>query len=521
MSRPRRTVLVGVAVAVLAASAAAPGVASAAPHRDSGLPLGPAGLHQTVTVTQVLPGVTLTTYVRGYSSTGDFWYVRAGFLATRDAAGALAARLAAAGQAAEVEEIDGRPVDDPVRGPAGYLVRVGHFASQSGAAALAQSLSAAGFTGLAVTNSSLDGRPTTGPWVVRVLRVERRFTGRVSDELSNGVVPDRETTSAMVTRLGAVAGVNGGYFVIGAADGTPGSPAGVSALDGHLVHEANGRAALVLRSGAAPRITRLDSKLRLRSSDGASRPLNGVDRSVGVIRDCGEPGDVPTTRTRQDVTCTNPDELVSFDAAYGPTAEPGAGVEAVLDRHGTVLQLLDSRGGTIPAGGQVVEGIGTGASWLRAHATPGTRLQLRESLTDQDGKPVPLTPRTDIVGGGPYLVRDGRIHVDAYTEGFEHPDDPGFLYAFGIARNPRTMAGVTGDGDLLLVTVDGRQPGYSVGLSFAEQARLMRALGAVQALNLDGGGSTTMALHGTVLGRPSDTTGERPIGDAILIFPPA
>jgi hypothetical protein len=517
-TRLRRTVLMAIAIAVLAASTAAPGAASAAPGTDTGLPLGPAGLHQTVTVTQVLPGLTLTTYTRGHASADDFWYVRAGFVATRDAARALAARLTAAGQAAEVEEIDGRPVDDPVRGPAGYLVRVGHFASQSDAAAMARSLSAAGFTGLAVTNSSLDGRPTTGPWVVRVLRIDRRFAGRVSDELSNDVVPDRETTSSMVTRLGAVAGVNGGYFVIGAADGTPGSPAGVSVLNGHVVHEANGRAALVLRSGAAPRITRVDSHLSVRSSDGASQPLNGVDRSVGVIRDCGEPGDVPTTRTQQDVTCTNPNELVSFDAAYGPTAESGAGVEAVLDRHGTVLQLLDSRGGTIPAGGQVIEGIGTGAAWLRAHATPGTRLRLHESLTDQDGEAVPLTPRTDIVGGGPYLVRNGRVHVDAYTEGFEHPGDPGFFYAFGIARNPRTMAGVTSDGDLLLVTVDGRQPGYSVGLSFAEEGRLMRALGAAQALNLDGGGSTTMALDGTVLGRPSDATGERPIGDAILIF---
>src|SRR5581483_8753216 len=181
-----------------------------------------------------------------------------------------------------------------------------------------------------VTNTSLDGRPTTGPWVVRVLRVERRLLGLVSDKLPNGVVQDRETTSSMVTRLGAAAGVNGGYFVIGAADGTPGSPAGVSVLNGHLVREANSRAALVLRPGGA-RIARLDSRQTVRSSDGAQRRLNGVDRSVGVIRDCGEPGDVPTTRTQQDITCTNPDELVAFDATYGPAAEPGSGTEAVLD----------------------------------------------------------------------------------------------------------------------------------------------------------------------------------------------
>jgi exopolysaccharide biosynthesis protein len=168
----------------------------------------------------------------------------------------------------------------------------------------------------------------------------------------------------------------------------------------------------------------------------------------------------------------------------------------------------------------VIEGIGTGADWLHAHATPGTRLRLHESVTAQDGHAVPLRRDTDVVGGGPYLVKDGRPFVDAFTEGFEHPGDPSFYFAFGIARNPRTMAGVTGDGDLLLVTVDGRQPGYSVGLSFMEEARLMRALGSVQAVNLDGGGSTTMVVDGTVLGRPSDATGERPIGDAIMIFPP-
>jgi Phosphodiester glycosidase len=63
-------------------------------------------------------------------------------------------------------------------------------------------------------------------------------------------------------------------------------------------------------------------------------------------------------------------------------------------------------------------------------------------------------------------VKDGHRYVDAGTEGFEHPADPSFYYSFGIARNPRTMAGVAADDDLLLVTVDGRQPGYSGGLSF-------------------------------------------------------
>jgi exopolysaccharide biosynthesis protein len=79
------------------------------------------------------------------------------------------------------------------------------------------------------------------------------------------------------------------------------------------------------------------------------------------------------------------------------------------------------------------------------------------------------------------------------------------------------MAGVTRAGGLLLVAVDGHAPGDSVGLDFDEEAAVMRALGATGAVNLDGGGSTTMTIRGRLVTRPSDATGERPIGDAILV----
>ena len=133
--------------------------------------------------------------------------------------------------------------------------------------------------------------------------------------------------------------------------------------------------------------------------------------------------------------------------------------------------------------------------------------------------PLRLAPGVDVVNGGPRLLRDGRPEITAEAEGFDHPGDPSFYYAFGLRRNPRTMAGVTGDGRLLLVAVDGRAPGYSAGLDFEEEAGVMRALGAQDAVNLDGGGSTTMTIRGAVVTRPSDASGERPIGDAILVRP--
>jgi exopolysaccharide biosynthesis protein len=88
-----------------------------------------------------------------------------------------------------------------------------------------------------------------------------------------------------------------------------------------------------------------------------------------------------------------------------------------------------------------------------------------------------------------------------------------------LRRNPRTAAGVTRAGRIILLTSDGRRPGHSVGLSIPETARVMRALGAVQAVNLDGGGSTAMVVAGRLEGVPSDSGGERPVGDAIVLVP--
>ena len=67
--------------------------------------------------------------------------------------------------------------------------------------------------------------------------------------------------------------------------------------------------------------------------------------------------------------------------------------------------------------------------------------------------------------------------------------------------------------------MDGRQAGLSEGFSVAEGAAVMRALGAVSAINLDGGGSTAMSVNGALVSSPSDATGERSVGDAVVILP--
>lgn len=101
-----------------------------------------------------------------------------------------------------------------------------------------------------------------------------------------------------------------------------------------------------------------------------------------------------------------------------------------------------------------------------------------------------------IISGGPYLVKNGNVYVDTYEEK---------LTAIN-GRNPRTAIGYTKDNDLILVAVDGRE-GSSVGMTLYELANFMKSLGCVNAINLDGGGSTVMYVDGMIVNKPHQPGG--------------
>jgi hypothetical protein len=116
---------------------------------------------------------------------------------------------------------------------------------------------------------------------------------------------------------------------------------------------------------------------------------------------------------------------------------------------------------------------------------------------------------TQVVGGFPLLLESGVRIGD--LEVTERP-------SFAAERHPRTAVGFDEDEPLLwLVVVDGRQPGYSVGMSLPELAGLFESLGVEDAVNLDGGGSTVMVLRGEAVSSPSDAEGERPVANALGI----
>ena len=170
---------------------------------------------------------------------------------------------------------------------------------------------------------------------------------------------------------------------------------------------------------------------------------------------------------------------------------------------GTVTQYVTGGNQPIPADGAVLVARGSQAGFLAAEAPLGAKVTILLTLTP------PWANVLQAIGGGPIIVRDGKP-VFRSLEGFTTDQ---LAY-----RHPRTGVGQTADGRVMLVAVDGRQPGYSTGLTNFELALTMMRLGCVTASALDAGGSTTMAFDGKLLNRPSDPGGERAVAEALTLF---
>ncbi|MBT3154238.1 phosphodiester glycosidase family protein [Streptomyces sp. CHD11] len=527
----------GAVLGVVLAMTALPAPASADTRtgRPAALPLGPSDLTETRTTRTLQPGLTLTRIVRGVRDPAHHWTVEASIpggdtspdpdappttLKDRTSADELAAELRSAGFETRVERVTTPRTADYAGGTLGWRVRVGTFGEQSAATAERTRLRTAGFTG-AVTYTGWDGETTDrGPWRLDVLTLDPRVFRGTLDAAHGPDLENRETTSALANAAGATAAVNAGFFVLDPRSGAPGDPAGVGLYDGRLLSEpVNGRPGLVVHdNGRRTQITRLTWQGTV-TSGRASLTLNGVNRVPGLIRNCGgSAGDTPTALPLHDVTCTNPDQLVAFTPDYGTSTPDGEGTEAVLDADDRVVELRTPRGGPLPAGGSSVQATGQRVAELVESARPGDRLRIRTTLLDDRGQRVSPSTRTNIVNAGPELVRDGRLHVTPATDGMVHPGDPSWYYGWVHKRNPRTLAGVDASGRTVLVTADGRSTD-SLGLGITEGAKVARSLGLRDAVNLDGGGSTTMVANGTVINAPSDAAGERPVGDALLILP--
>ena len=303
----------------------------------------------------------------------------------------------------------------------------------------------------------------------------------------------RETISSLTSRRGALVGVNADFFPF------TGDPLGVCIIDGEIVSEPPGnRAAVAITSDRAAFLDTPSLNATLTTSGGAARVIDGINRS----RETNQ-----IVLYTQAFGASTRNQFKSVDLVCASTDLP---VRAGKPIKLTVTEIkCDAADTPIPAGGVVVSGGGAAAAFLAANVKVGDTITARFDIKSPNG--LDWTSVRQAVGGGPWLLRDSKVWIDTVAEGFS-------LAGFERAKHPRTAIGLTADRKLLLVTVDGRQT-ISGGINLPDLAALMKRLGAVSAINLDGGGSTTLSVKGIVVNAPCEGD-ERPVADALLVFAP-
>jgi exopolysaccharide biosynthesis protein len=526
------------AYAVAAAAAALPLLAitppgSAAATTAAATAPGDSWISQVKwTSQQIAPGATVRDGVLSSPAVAPYWTVTIDASVTSSITGqpanaelgspswaaATASKLQSDGYTPMVQAVDWPDYSDTPHGLEGMRVRTGDFSTQSAAQSAATALQGLGFTTATVEWTGYDADQAPDGEQIHEAIIDPRLA-RI-EVTHHGIVAQRQTTSSVAAALHALVAANAGFFITSNSFGFQGVPDGVAVYDGQLESMNNGpRAALIIDHGR-PRIANLEASVTVRAGR-ASYPVNGINRIPGIVQDCGRPGSEPTSQPRQDITCTESSELVLFTGQFGAATPSGSGTQAVLGPDGTVLSAGPQTGGNVPVGGSVIQGIGAAGAWLAQHTVTGQRLFISERITDTAGHTIPLSQGVSVASAAPVLLQNGHAAIDAASEGVINPADLTFNFAWAEDRQPRTIAGIDRHGRLVLVTVDGRQPGVSEGAPLTEEASLMRSLGAVSAMNLDGGGSTAMAVNGALVNRTSDATGERADGDFVVVLPPA
>lgn len=381
---------------------------------------------------------------------------------------------------------------------------------------------------------------------VRALTVDfASFTGKIR-ATEGETVMDREKTSAMAELMASqglkpLAAVNGGFFDI-ASTFSPGALGGLTVVDGKVLNSAsNGESALGLGNhGTNLWIDKVWSQSTITFTPPGGNPsgpghlLDGVNREPGRIQGCGggfgpagvndrnaDAKNLIDPRMPQvGIHCLDSEETILFTEEFGALPFLAGKVRAVLigvDR--TVKRVSDTTDGMVAAPGEhVVVATGSHTERLKADAVIGSTMSLPATAVQRGASaetPVHFPGADDAtVNGGPRLVKNGSVGPFDFS-GSTTPQ-----YAYLAPRNARTAAGITAGKELVLVVVDKKSGPKDTahGLTMAQLAEAMKNLGAADAINLDGGGSSTMWVKGAVVNHPSDGAGEeRRVGNAIVI----
>lgn len=335
-----------------------------------------------------------------------------------------------------------------------------------------------------------------GPFSIHVLEIRRGQRDLYLSASVGMAIKGKETVPEMVAAMPPqegipLAAVNGGYFEFTKQPLFFGVPAGLSIIQGELVHGPK-TTALCINARGQPSIQRVTDRFSVTWPDGSTAPFglncppsdyDSQVRTASLVLFTPRFG--PSTGT------ANVRELVLGPAEPGPwlPLRPG-------QRYRARVTDVRTAGNTEIAPDTLVLSIARNADTSAPSVRVGDVLVLDTSFT-QD-----MTDVVTAVSGEPQLLTTGQappVPPDT-TDG----------------RAPRTLVGFN-DTHIFLVVVDGRQPELSVGMNFGEAAMFMHQLGCTEALNLDGSGSSTFWLAGQVMNSPADGQ-PRAVGDCLVLM---
>lgn len=336
-----------------------------------------------------------------------------------------------------------------------------------------------------------------GPFIVNEVTIEPKEAKGHLQVVRGRYLNDNTTVGDLVAKAGGLVGINASFFhVVADAGLNPGnSPSGLAIDDGELIgNPADFTAGPVLNSATNKVVLDGDyswSGTVRNPRTGQSLRLTKVDKTTAVPPGCAN----QTDQTQ----CATPGDLVRFTPVWGPETPTGNGVEVVLDKTGRVVGVHTTRGTALAPGQTSLQATGGTAADLLELAQDGGQLETTLKLFDH-GQPVHLTPNTQAATASWIQINDG-VNEYPYPSGVDMP----------TTRNPLTSIATTKNGDIMLFTVEGRAT-YSVGMSYPEESAALLGLGARNAVNLDGGGSTELSADGQYVTTSSDGYTNSPTG---------
>ncbi len=324
---------------------------------------------------------------------------------------------------------------------------------------------------------SFGGRKSVKVHVLRVDLNNKRI--EVRPGLAKETVGRFETTSRIASNNGAIAGINGGFF----DRSYPYLPVGLLVLDGNIIMKSS------LNRSAFGICENRDVRF-------------GIPKFVGYVINQSTNEKIQVwgiNRPRKD------DEVIIYTAEYGwTTGTNNTGVEIIIEDN--IVIGISEGNSPIPRNGYVISFHG----WTKNYANalpPGAPILADFKLADGWDK------FDHVVTGGPRLLDGGNIVL---SRSIEKENIGGDL----LSRNARTAIGKNDRNELFMVVVEGKKPRRHrrrTGASYLELAQMMKDMGVKDAIGLDGGGSTTMYVNGSVVNNPQDGWQQR-VSNAIVVI---